>query len=108
MIKIYTGHNITDCRRAAGTSKVFEDMFPESMASEYPDMWKFVPDETPIVCKTMDAIRCAPEDSLVVRVGRSVKSDNFGELLEQEESLSTFVYVEDIGLVNSHMSQRAP
>ncbi len=106
---IYTGKNLFDIQQATGVTAIFEDIFSKDMSSTYQRCWAVWPPERPVICKTMDAIRAAPdEDSEVVCIGRSIRISDKGALVELRMTKSDFMYLEDMELTNKHIAQRAP
>ncbi len=108
MITIYTGDNLADVLEATGEQTIFENQFATQMGAEYPAMWAQVPADSIIICKTNEAIRCAPSDSMIVRIGRSVRNSDNGALIETREEHGIYMYLADMELTNNHIAQRAP
>ncbi len=82
MTTIYIAKNLFDIQAHMGPLPVFEDIFTKSSWEEYPDCWLTLIPEMKLVCKTLDALRCAPKDSTVIRIGRSVRESDKGALIE--------------------------
>lgn len=94
-MNIYYGQSLLDIKSIAppGTI-VFEDRFKKFTFMDYEECWKQLFGIHNVICKTRDAIRCAPADSSVIRVGRSVRISDHGEIVKTEMPLAHFHMIE--------------
>jgi hypothetical protein len=98
---IYYGKNYTDLVTATRGLPIFEDVFKAKTSAEYPHCWPLVETEQ-IVCKTEDAIRCAPLDAKLIRIGRSVRNSDKGEIIQIELTVAEFLFLmDDLGASSS-------
>lgn len=98
-MRIYTGNVFADLILPPRNKiAIFEDLFAQKVAAEYPACWDILVIETEVICKTRDAIQCAPEDATIVRIGRSVRKSDFGQIIETEMTLSEYLFVDNVAI----------
>lgn len=103
-MRIYTGKVFADLIEAQPGWIIFEDCFKEKTSAEYADCWPLVLDEA-IICKTNDAIRSAPPDATVIRIGRSVRKSDYGQIIETEMTMSEWMFLDPAMSVDRRQTQ---
>lgn len=94
-MRIYVGTIFADLTLAPRNDiPVFEDLFKDKTGTEYADCWSRLFTEPEIICKTSDAVKCAPPHAMVVRVGRSIRKSDFGQIIETEMSLAEYLFTD--------------
>lgn len=99
-MRIYIGKVFADLILPPRDSlMIFEDFFKDKTAAEYPECWDLVLDEE-VVCKTYDAVRSAPVDSVVIRIGRSVRKSDFDQIIETEMTIPEFLFLDPTVIID--------
>lgn len=92
MITIVTGSVLADIHEYVKKegAMVFEDYFVNHTWFKYDELWAQIHKDATVICKTRDAITCAPEDTTVAIVGRSIRNSDRGSLVANVMPLEHF------------------
>ena len=94
MFTILYGNSLSDIRewmreQSIETADfcVFEDDFYLMMGSQYEKCWSQIPSFYKyVICKTNDAIKCAPAEYPLIRIGRSARISDRGQLISHDHT----------------------
>jgi len=94
-MNIYLGKNYEDLKQAMPGIPFFEELNRFKTSAEYPECWAKVAKDADIICKTEDAVRCAPLDAKLIRVVRSKRAADAGQIVMIEMTVSEFIFLLD-------------
>lgn len=94
-MNIYIGKKLDEIKSVVpqGTL-VFEERFKKFTYMEYDECWKGMEGVHTIICKTRDAVLAAPAHANVIRVGRSIRISDKGQIIETSMTLENFKLLE--------------
>lgn len=94
-MNVYIGKSLEDIKSVVpqGTI-VFEERFKKFTYMEYEDCWNNLQGINNVICKTRDAASCAPEDATIIRVGRSIRTSDKGQIVQTSMTRDHFKWLE--------------
>jgi hypothetical protein len=87
--KVYYGMCLQECKEVAPKALVFEEHFSAFMGSQYDIAWTQLRNSGytgDVICKTSDAIMSSPDGMTILRVGKSIRDSNKGQVILTEIS----------------------